>query len=242
MIYPAIDLMDGGCVRLYKGDFNQRTNYDACPIETAKGFATSGAQWIHIVDLDGAKSGRAEQGALIMQIARESGLKVQTGGGLKSLEQIERLLDGGVARVVIGTLAVSQPETVRGWIKTLGADKFCLALDVQIDESGTPRPALHGWTKPSEQTLYQVIDAYKGTGLRCLLVTDIAKDGVLGGANVALYQDLIARYGDDIDLITSGGVGTLEDVKALKSLSPHGIIIGKALYENRFTLESAITC
>lgn len=241
MIFPAIDLMDGGCVRLFKGDFNQRTNYDASPVETAKGFAAAGAEWIHIVDLDGAKSGHAEQAPLIIDIAQESGLKVQTGGGIRDLSQIQTLLNGGVERVVIGSLAISNPEMVKYWMSDLGPERIVLALDVMIDDQDVPRPAVRGWTEESDKTLWHVIESYLSSGLKNILVTDIAKDGVLEGSNVPLYKKIGENY-PDLDLITSGGVGTLKDVKALKKLDPAGIIIGKALYEGKFDLKQAIAC
>ena len=233
--------MDGGCVRLYKGDFNQRTDYDAIPMDVAKSYATAGAEWIHIVDLDGAKHGKTEQTELIVKIAQESGLKVQTGGGLRELSQIQQLLDGGVARAVIGSLAVTNPQMVKFWINEVGQDKICIALDVNIGEDGQPYPATRGWTETGSRTLWDVLDDYMGTGLSTILVTDISKDGVLGGANVALYKEILTNY-PTLDLITSGGVGTLGHVKALKALNPYGVIIGKALYENKFTLKDAIQC
>lgn len=241
MIFPAIDIMDGGCVRLYKGDFNQRTDYAATPMEVAKSYAAAGADWMHIVDLDGAKHGNSEQAELIMQIAQESGLKVQTGGGLRELAQIQNLLEGGVERAVIGSLAVTNPQMVKFWLKELGQDKICVALDVNIGEDGEPYPATRGWTESGSRTLWNVLDDYMGTGLLTILVTDISKDGVLGGANVKLYKKILTNY-PTLNLITSGGVGTLGHVKALKALNPYGVIIGKALYENKFTLEDAIKC
>lgn len=241
MIFPAIDLMDGGCVRLYKGDFNQRTDYEAAPMDVAKSYASAGAEWIHIVDLDGAKHGKTEQTELIVKIAKESGLKVQTGGGLRELSQIQQLLDGGVARAVIGSLAVTNPQMVKFWINEVGQDKICIALDVNIGEDGQPYPATRGWTETGSRTLWDVLDDYMGTGLTTILVTDISKDGVLGGANVELYKEILTNY-PTLNLITSGGVGTLEHVKALKALNPYGVIIGKALYENKFTLKDAIQC
>jgi len=241
MIFPAIDLMDGGCVRLFKGDFDQRTNYDTSPMDVAKGFADAGAKWVHIVDLDGAKHGSTKQADLIIEIAKHSGLNVQTGGGLRNLEHITMLLDGGVTRVVIGSLVVSNPALVKFWIEKLGGDKIVLALDVNIGEDGQPRPALKGWTEAAKVTLWDVLDDYAGTGLKTILVTDIGCDGVLGGANVPLYKDIQEQY-PALDLITSGGVGTLDHVKELKALKPHGVIIGKALYENKFTLSEAMTC
>ena len=241
MIYPAIDLMDGGCVRLFKGDFNQRTDYAVSPLDVAKGYAAAGAEWMHIVDLDGAKHGKTEQADLIMEIARESGLQIQTGGGLRELAQIQRLLSGGVNRVVIGSLAVTNPQMVKFWISEIGQEQICVALDVNIGEDGEPYPATRGWTEASERTLWHVLDDYMGTGLKTILVTDIGRDGVEGGSNVELYQQIMINY-PTLNLITSGGVGTLDHVSALKELNPYGIIIGKALYEDRFTLEEAIAC
>ncbi len=240
-IFPAIDLMDGGCVRLFKGDFNQRTDYAADPVDVAKSFKAAGAEWLHVVDLDGAKNAQAEQSQLIVQIARESGLKVQTGGGIRERYQVDRLLKGGIERVVIGSLALKEPILVRRWIEDLGPDKIVLALDVKLDAEGVPFPTSHGWKETGEKSLWQLLNEYEPSGLKTILVTDIDKDGVLQGSNVDLYKAIGEHY-PKLDLITSGGVGTLGDVKALKDLNPHGIIIGKALYENKFTVDEAIAC
>jgi len=239
MIFPAIDLMDGGCVRLVKGDFNKRTNYEVSPLETAKSFAQAGAEWIHIVDLDGAKTGSAEQAALIIKIAKESGLKVQTGGGIRDVTQIRRLLEGGVTRVVIGSLAVSNPQMVKFWIQEFGPDQIIIALDVNKGKDGGYYPATRGWTETASKSLFEVISDYIGTGLKTVLVTDIERDGVQIGSNTELYKRLQNEY-PTLQIITSGGVGTLEHVKSLKAINPYGIIIGKALYEGNFTLEDAI--
>ncbi len=241
MIFPAIDLIDGKCVRLYKGDFDQRTDYAMSPVDMARQFAAEGAEWIHIVDLDGAKNQASEQSGIIIEIAQKSGLKVQTGGGLRHLETIKNLLAQDIERVVIGSLAISDPKRVQSWMVELGPEKIVLALDVNIDADGIPYPAKHGWLEKSDQSLWDVIEAYQDSGLKTILVTDIAKDGVLQGANVNLYRSIQARY-PGLDLITSGGVGELSDVRDLKALSPHGVIIGKALYENRFSLADAISC
>ena len=165
MIFPAIDLMDGGCVRLFKGDFNQRTNYETSPMAVAKSYAEAGAEWMHIVDLDGAKHGKSEQTDLIIRIAQESGLKVQTGGGLRELAQIQQLLQGGVERAVIGSLAVTNPQMVKFWINEVGQDKICVALDVNIGEDGEPYPATRGWTETGSKTLWDVLDAVSYTHL-----------------------------------------------------------------------------
>lgn len=241
MIFPAMDLMDGGCVRLLKGDFGARTNYDADPVEVAQGYADAGAEWMHIVDLDGAKNGKAEQSELILSIAKSAKIKVQTGGGLRDLAQIKRLLDGGVDRVVIGSLAVSNPQMVKHWLRDVGPEAICLALDVNQGEDGEFRPAIKGWTEASTKTLWDVIGDYLGSGLKTILVTDIGRDGMQEGGNIDLYKRIQSEF-PSLDLITSGGVGTLDHVKDLKTIDPYGIIIGKALYEGAFNLPDAITC
>ena len=241
MIFPAMDLMDGGCVRLLKGDFGARTNYDADPVDVARGYAEAGAEWMHIVDLDGAKNGQAEQSELILKVANSANIKVQTGGGLRDLAQIKRLLDGGVDRVVIGSLAVTNPQMVKHWLREVGPESICLALDVNQGKDGEYRPATKGWTEQSKKTLWEVIGDFLGSGLKTILVTDIGRDGMQTGGNLALYKRIQSEF-PSLDLITSGGVGTLGHVKDLKALNPHGIIIGKALYEGAFTLEEAMTC
>lgn len=241
MIFPAMDLMDGGCVRLLKGDFGARTNYDADPVEVAQGYAAAGAEWMHIVDLDGAKNGQAEQSELILKVANSAEIKVQTGGGLRDLAQIKRLLDGGVDRVVIGSLAVTNPQMVKHWLREVGPDAICLALDVNQGDDGEYRPATKGWTEASEKTLWDVLGDFLGSGLKTILVTDIGRDGMQTGGNLELYKRIQTEF-PTLDLITSGGVGTLNHVKDLKAINPHGLIIGKALYEGAFTLQEAMTC
>ena len=241
MIYPAMDLMDGGCVRLLKGDFDARTNYSADPVDVAKAYAEAGAEWMHIVDLDGAKAGKSAQTDLILKIANSANIKVQTGGGIRDISQIQTLLNGGVDRVVIGSLAISNPQMVKHWLKEFGPSAICLALDVNQGDDGEFRPAIKGWTEPSDKTLWDVLSDYLGSGLNTILVTDIGRDGMQIGGNIELYKRIQSEF-PTIDLITSGGVGKLDHVKALKTLSPHGIIIGKALYEGAFSLTSAISC
>lgn len=241
MIFPAMDLMDGGCVRLLKGDFGARTNYDADPVEVAQGYASAGAEWMHIVDLDGAKNGQTEQSELILKVANSANIKVQTGGGLRELSQIQRLLEGGVDRVVIGSLAVTNPQMVKHWLREVGPDAICLALDVNQGEDGEYRPATKGWTEASKKTLWDVIGDFLGSGLKTILVTDIGRDGMELGGNVELYKRIGSEF-PTLDLITSGGVGTIDHVTSLKAIDPYGIIIGKALYEGNFTLDEAISC
>ena len=241
MIFPAMDLMDGDCVRLLKGDFDARTNYDADPVSVATAYAEAGAEWMHIVDLDGAKAGKSEQSDLILKVANSANIKVQTGGGIRDLAQISRLIDGGVDRVVIGSLAITNPQMVKHWLRDVGPDAICLALDVNQGDDGEYRPATKGWTEPSQKTLWNVLSEYMGSGLKTVLVTDIGRDGMQKGGNLELYKRIQSEF-PTLDLITSGGVGTLKHVKSLKRLNPHGIIIGKALYEGAFTLSEAMTC
>ncbi|PHS24413.1 MAG: 1-(5-phosphoribosyl)-5-[(5-phosphoribosylamino)methylideneamino]imidazole-4-carboxamide isomerase [Robiginitomaculum sp.] len=239
MIWPAIDLMDGRCVRLHKGDFAQKSLYDTDPLARAKAFADAGAQALHVVDLDGAKAGAVRQSALICDLAAKSGLKVQAGGGVRSGDDIEALLDGGVSRVIIGSLAVSAPKAVKTWLKTFGADRLVLALDIRL-VNGVPMPAIKGWQEEAAISLWDVLDGFGGQATN-LLVTDIDRDGVLGGANAALYADIKARYGA-LSLLASGGIGSLDDIRAVQAVGADGVIIGKALYENKFSLQEALSC
>jgi phosphoribosylformimino-5-aminoimidazole carboxamide ribotide isomerase len=241
MIFPAIDIMDGGCVRLLKGNFSDRINYDVSPVKMAKRFSKSGADWIHIVDLDGAKDGKQAQSSLIIEIAQTCGINIQTGGGIRDLNHVKKLIDNGVKRVVIGSLAVTNPDKVKLWIKELPNDSICIALDVNIDKRGIPYPAIRGWTEPNEKSLWNILNNYIDSGLETILVTDINRDGAELGSNLSLYENIQDKY-PNLNLITSGGVGSIKHVQSLKLLNPYGIIIGKALYENRFTLEQAINC
>ena len=241
MIFPAIDIMDGGCVRLLKGNFSDRINYDVSPVKMAKRFSKAGADWIHIVDLDGAKDGKQAQSSLIIEIAQTCGINIQTGGGIRDLNHVKKLIDNGVKRVVIGSLAVTNPDKVKLWIKELPKDSICIALDVNIDKRGIPYPAIRGWTEPNEKSLWNILNNYIDSGLETILVTDINRDGAELGSNLSLYENIQDKY-PNLNLITSGGVGSIKHVESLKLLNPYGIIIGKALYENRFTLEQAINC
>lgn len=237
-VIPAIDLMGGQCVRLHKGEFDQKTTYPLEPLEVAKRFEAEGAVWLHVVDLDGARDGERKHAKLIGEIVRETGLRVQTGGGIRTRDEVESLLDEGVERVVVGSLAVTDGDVVREWMSDLGTRRIVLALDVKSID-GAYRPAVRGWTETTEATLWDVLDRYDELG--ALLVTDISRDGVMSGGNLELYREL-SDWRSGVELITSGGVGSLEDVRRLKALEPHGIIVGKALYENKFTLAEAVAC
>ncbi|GLQ23322.1 1-(5-phosphoribosyl)-5-[(5-phosphoribosylamino) methylideneamino] imidazole-4-carboxamide isomerase [Algimonas ampicilliniresistens] len=241
MIYPAIDLMDGKCVRLLKGSFDDKTQYEEDPLEVARGYARGGAEWMHVVDLDGAKNEELVQADLIGQLAQTVGLKVQVGGGIRDMVTVKRLLDAGVERVVIGSLAVKRPFMVKHWIEEFGPERIVLAFDVNIDESGVAYPAIKGWTETTTTPFFDVLDNYTASGLKTILVTDIGRDGAGTGGNTILYRKIIQTY-PNLNLITSGGVGTLDHVRELKAFNPYGIVIGRALYEGHFTLNEAIAC
>jgi len=241
IVYPAIDLRQGKCIRLQQGRFDQATTYADDPLAVARGFAEAGATWLHVVDLDGAKDGNAAQSDLILRIAAESGLKVQTGGGIRSEAQIRAYLDGGVARVVIGSLALTNPGLVSAWLRDFGRDRIVLALDVKPVDDGSWHVATHGWQKDSGRTLAAVIDDFGPAALRHLLCTDVARDGLLAGPNVALYREIRAAY-PALELQASGGVASLDDLVTLKATGAAGVVVGKALYERRFTMAEALAC
>lgn len=239
-IFPAIDLINGKCVRLEKGDFNKTTTYQLEPKDVAKSYQQAGAKFIHVVDLDGAKKGQACQYETIEQIRKNCDMALQVGGGIKDFATIDKLLDIGVDRVVIGSLAVKDIELTKKFFEKYGAEKIVLALDVFIKE-GTPYIATHGWQESSTTTLDQIIQTYLADGLEYVLCTDISRDGMLQGPNFDLYRIYSSIY-PDVKFMASGGVGSLEDLEILKGQNTYGVIIGKALYENKFTLQEALEC
>ena len=239
LIYPAIDLRGGRCVRLAQGDFDAETRYGD-PVEQACRFAEAGAEWIHVVDLDGARAGAARQSDLIAVIVEAAGVNVQCGGGVRSAEDVSALLDIGVARVVIGSAAVKRPAEVSGWIGRFGPDRICAAFDGRAGAGGFAIAA-EGWTEGSGVMLNDAIERFAGAGLRHALVTDVTRDGMLSGPNTALYRDLAARF-SGLAVQASGGVAALSDLRALKTAGAQAAIVGRALYENRFTLEEALAC
>lgn len=240
ILYPAIDLRQGKCVRLQQGQFDQVTTYSEDPVAVARGHAAAGATWLHVVDLDGAKDGSAAQGELVRAIAGSSSLKVQTGGGIRSEQQIRAHLDGGIARVVIGSLALTNAGLVTSWLGRFGRDRIVLALDVKLVGADW-RVATHGWQKDSGRALFEVIDGYGADSLRHVLCTDIGRDGLLGGPNLDLYREIKVRY-PKLEVQASGGIASLEDLRALRVAGLDGAVIGKALFEGRFTLAEALAC
>lgn len=235
ILYPAIDLIEGKCVRLFKGDFEQKTTYDVSPFEVLETYKSEGAEWVHIVDLDGAKDSNNRQSDLMREIADKSGLKIQTGGGIRSREDVSALLGLGVSRVVIGSMAVQKIEETKEIIREFGADKICIAMDV-LPKNGEYYVAVHGWQEGSDVLLGDLIKDYQDVGLRHVLCTDISKDGTMTGCNFDLYETLNEQF-SDVEFQASGGVHALED---LKKLNACGVIVGKALYENVFTVKDAL--
>jgi len=241
IIYPAIDLRDGRVVRLTEGRFDQEKCYGDDPLAVAREFAADGAQWLHVVDLDGAKDPAKRQIALVARLARESGLRVQTGGGIRRAAQVDALLAEGATRVIVGSLAVTNPNLVTSWLERYGSERLVLALDARADSTGVFRLATAGWQKTSETTMADLIARYLPHGLRHVLCTDISRDGKLTGPNLPLYGELRTRF-PALQLQASGGVSSLGDLQQLKKLHLAGAIVGRALYEKKFTLPEALAC
>lgn len=232
IVYPAMDLIDGAPVRLRQGQFDDVTVYPASSLGALRGFAEAGAEWAHIVDLDGARAGKPVQHNLIARLARESNLSLQVAGGFREREQLARIFDAGVARVVVGSLAVRQPHRVRGWIAEFGPEQIALSLDVKVN-GDEPTVAVAGWTEDSGRSLWDIASQFPEA--RHMLVTDIGRDGMLQGPNVGLYEEIAMRL-PGIEVQASGGVSSLVDLERLPTA---GAIIGKALWEGRISLEEA---
>ena len=237
-IYPAIDLRDGKCVRLFQGDYAQETIYGDSPVEMAKKFVESGAQWIHMVDLDGAKDGARINDQVVIEAAK-LGAKVQVGGGIRTREDIQHYLSNGVARVIIGSLAIRNPELAVSFIEEFGAEQIVIGIDAKNGMAAT-----EGWIETSGQAATEVANYFASKGAKHFIYTDIATDGTLAGPNIEANKALADS--EKAEVIVSGGIGSLKDVQKVKEASAQsnivGVIIGKALYEKRFTLEEALSC
>lgn len=238
IVYPAIDLKQGACVRLMHGRFDQVTRYDEDPAARLASFVAAGAEWVHVVDLDGAQAGRAVQHELVGRLARSARVKIQSGGGVRSREDVAALLDAGVARVVVGSQAVTAPQAVAEWLSEFGAERIALALDVNVRE-GVPVPALKGWTEAATIDLWQALERYPVGTAAHVLVTDVGRDGALTGPNLDLLAEIVRRR-PDLQVQASGGVATTSDLTAAKDAGCAGAIVGRAIYEGRFTVEEAL--
>jgi len=233
-IIPAIDLKDGKCVRLFKGDFAKATEYSSDPASVGRRFSELDVQDLHVVDLDGARSGSQHNQSIVKEIAAHSGLDVQLGGGIRERDDIVRWLGAGVTRCVVGSMAISEPEVVKKWILEFGVDAIVLALDVKLSKSGTPMLTTHGWTKDTDITLWDCIDDYRTIGARHVLCTDVACDGAMTGPNFELYTEALARY-PDLVLQASGGVRDVADLRRLRSLNVPAAITGRALLDGEIS-------
>lgn len=240
-IIPALDLIDGQVVRLYQGDYGQKTLYSDNPIAQFQAYVEKGAKQLHLVDLTGAKEPNKRQTQLIGEIIKAVNCPIQVGGGIRCEQDVADLLAVGANRVVIGSTAVKQSEMVKQWFKKYGAEKFVLALDVNINAQGEKQIAVSGWQENSGVSLEALIADFSEIGLQHVLCTDISKDGTLQGSNVALYQEICAQF-PHIQFQSSGGIGSLTDVEALKGTGVAGVIVGRALLEGKFNVQEAIAC
>lgn len=233
-IYPAIDLYNGECVRLIKGDFNQKTVYSSQPVDMAKSFMAAGASKLHVVDLNGAESDNNANYEVVKRIVEEVDMAVQVGGGIRSLKSAEKYLSIGVDRVIIGTKALEDPDFLTQLIKKFG-DKLVVAVD---GKDGFV--AINGWKDQSKMPIMTFIGQLQEIGVKRILCTDISRDGLLQGSNIDLYKEIQRNY--NMELIASGGISSIEEIKTLREEGMFGAILGKALYEKKFTLEEALTC
>ena len=234
IIIPAIDIINGKCVRLTKGDYAQQKVYNENPVEVAKQFAGAGFKRLHIVDLDGAKAGKIINMAVLENIATATNLEVDFGGGVKQISDVEAVLNAGAAMVTIGSLAVKHPEILEEWLMEFGADHFFIGADV-LNE----KVKISGWLEDGGVNIFDFVGKMISLGATNIFCTDISKDGMMQGPSIDLYKKIISEH-PEIHLTASGGVSNLDDVKKLKETGCTGVIIGKAIYENLITLEQLI--
>jgi phosphoribosylformimino-5-aminoimidazole carboxamide ribotide isomerase len=233
-IIPAIDLKDGKCVRLFKGDFARTTEYSSDPASIGRRFSALSVQDLHIVDLDGARTGEQGNESIVKEIAAHSGLDVQLGGGIRDRDGIVNWLAAGVKRCVVGSIAINEPDVVKEWLSEFGVDVIVLALDIKLTASGLPMLTTHGWTEDADITLWDCIEDYRRIGARHVLCTDVARDGAMTGPNLELYAEILERY-PELQLQASGGVRNADDLRALESLNIPAAITGRALLDGQIS-------
>ncbi len=231
-IFPAIDLYDGKAVRLQRGDYNKMTVYSNNPLDLGYQFADAGAEFLHTVDLEGAKEGTTPNLSVVASLAKSCGLKVQVGGGIRNEDVVKKYLDAGVERVIIGTAAVTDPDFLCDMVEKYDEH---IAVGVDIKDG---MAAIRGWMEKSELTCYGLLDRLTAAGVKTVICTDISKDGMLSGTNTELYRDLMSKY--SVDIIASGGVTTVGDVRELRNMGMYGAILGKAIYQRTIDLREAI--
>lgn len=238
-VYPAIDVRGGRVVRLHKGDYEKETQYDEDPVALAQRYRDEGAQWLHLVDLDAARAGGYTLGPVLEEIATGTGLKVQTGGGVRTADDVARLRDHGAERVVVGSMAVREPDTVIRWIDDVGPEHLTVALDTRAAEDGSWVLPVSGWTSLAEADLPTTVHRYADSGLTHVLCTDIGRDGTLAGPNFNLYT-FLTRSVPQLQVQASGGTRTVADVRVCRRTGCSGVILGKALLEGRFSVAEAM--
>ena len=231
-LFPAIDLIGGCAVRLVKGDYAQKTVYSKNPAEVAKSFAAAGAKYLHVVDLEGAKDGGTPNLETIKNIVEKGGLLVEVGGGIRSEEVIKKYLDAGVFRVILGTAAVQNPTFLEEMVQKYG-EKIAVGVDIKDG-----MVAIKGWTEVSAESCFDFCEKLQKIGVKTIICTDISKDGLLSGTNLELYKELSEKF--SVDIVASGGVTTLDDVKKLADMGMYGAILGKALYTGNIDLKAAV--
>ncbi|WP_298441633.1 1-(5-phosphoribosyl)-5-[(5-phosphoribosylamino)methylideneamino]imidazole-4-carboxamide isomerase [uncultured Ferrimonas sp.] len=241
MIIPAIDLINGQVVRLQKGNFDKVTNFAEDPIEQLTRYQNAGSEHLHLVDLDGAKDPNARQLALIGRIVNALDAPIQVGGGIRTEQELQTLLDLGVSRVVLGSLAVQQPQLVAGWIERYGSERITVALDVLLDSDGNPEVLTNGWQQGSGKRMVDAVEPLLSAGLQHVLCTDVDRDGMMFGPNFDLYYRLRKQF-PMLHWQASGGIHALDDLPKLKRVGVKGVIIGKALLAKKFTIEEALQC
>jgi phosphoribosylformimino-5-aminoimidazole carboxamide ribotide isomerase len=229
-LIPAIDLKGGRCVRLLQGDFAAETRYDASPLELLAKYARAGADWLHVVDLDGARDGSSGNRTLIADLVGAASLNLQVGGGLRNAEAVAQMLELGAGRVVVGSAALTDADEVRGWLERFGPERIALAFDVRLDEAGIPHVATHGWRRQSSLSLWDAVAGYSSAELKHVLCTDVSRDGALSGPNIELYRQAVERF-PQIAWQASGGIRDAADLHALRRCGAAAAISGKALLE-----------
>ncbi|KAI9449603.1 hypothetical protein F5148DRAFT_1291365 [Russula earlei] len=231
VIIPAIDIIDGKCVRLTQGDYQQKKIYNENPLEVAKTFEDAGLKRLHLVDLDGAKAGAVQNWKVLEAIAGNTSLVIDFGGGIKTAGDVDIVFNAGAALATIGSIAVKEEYTFVQWLQHYGADKFLLGADVKGEKI-----AIGGWLETTDVDIYHFIEKYMGHGVQQLFCTDVSKDGKLEGPSIELYSNIINRF-PSLHFIASGGVATIDDLYALQKIGCTGAIVGKAIYENRISIE-----
>jgi phosphoribosylformimino-5-aminoimidazole carboxamide ribotide isomerase len=231
-IIPAIDIIEGKCVRLTQGDYNQKKIYNENPLEVAKQFESAGFRYLHLVDLDGAKAKKVINLKVLEQITSQTALHIDFGGGVQSDEDLQKVFEAGAKQITAGSIAIRNPDLVQKWIDVYGAERIILGADVRNEKI-----AVSGWQEVVSQSIWDFLDFYEKKGIQYVICTDVSKDGLLQGTATSLYQKILQKS-SSLKLIASGGVASLQDIEALQNIGVEGVIIGKAIYEGKISLQA----